>query len=103
MELRIGKTRLDALKSLALRTDLEEVRNLVILLIQTDKFGTSVAQALRIHSDYMRVQRSQRAEEAAAKLPIKLLIPLVFFIFPSLFTVILGPAIAQVYRIMSHH
>ena len=103
LELRIGKTRLDALKSLALRTDLEEVRNLVILLIQTDKFGTSVAQALRIHSDYMRVQRSQRAEEAAAKLPIKLLIPLVFFIFPSLFTVILGPAIAQVYRIMSHH
>lgn len=103
LELRIGKTRVDALKSLALRIDLEDMKNLVTLLIQTDKFGTSVAGALRIHSDYMRVQRAQRAEEAAVKLPVKLLLPLVFFIFPALFTVIIGPAMIQTYRVMLSH
>ena len=95
MELKIGKTRQSALKSLALRADLDEVSNLVTLLIQTDKFGTSVAGALRIHSDYMRAQRAQRAEEAAAKLPVKLLIPLILCIFPALFVVILGPIIIR--------
>ena len=98
-ELQIGKSLQGALKSLALRADLEEVSNLVTLLIQTDKFGTSVAGALRIHSDYMRVQRAQRAEEAAAKMPIKLLIPLIFCIFPALFVVILGPVITQLFQI----
>ncbi len=102
LELMMGKARVEALKSLAFRTGVEDVRNLVTLLIQTDRFGTSVARALKTHSDYMRIQRAQRAEEAAVKLPVKLLFPLIFFIFPSLFVVILGPAVLQTYRIFSH-
>lgn len=102
MEMKLGKPRRDALKSLALRTGMEDLDNLVALLIQTDKFGSSVAQALRIHSDTMRSQRQQRAEEAAAKLPLKLLIPMVLFIFPSLFIVILGPAVVRILEIFSN-
>lgn len=102
-EMRIGKTRRDALKNLARRTGVEDVNNLVTLLVQTDKFGTSVGQALRVHSDFMRVQRRQRAEEKAVKLPLKLLFPLIFFIFPSLFVVILGPALTQAYRMFYGH
>ncbi len=102
-EMKIGKTRRDALKNLARRTGVEDVNNLVTLLVQTDKFGTSIGQALRIHSDFMRVQRRQRAEEKAVKLPLKLLFPLIFFIFPSLFVVILGPALTQVYRMFYCH
>lgn len=102
-EMRIGKTRRDALKNLARRTGVEDVNNLVTLLVQTDKFGTSVGQALRVHSDFMRVQRRQRAEEKAVKLPLKLLFPLIFFIFPSLFVVILGPALTQAYRMFYSH
>lgn len=102
LELIIGKTRVEALKSLALRTDVEDVRNLVTLLIQTDKFGTSVARALKTHADFMRIQRAQRAEELAVKLPVKLLFPLVFLIFPSLFVIILGPAALTAYRIFFH-
>jgi len=98
LELRAGKLRRDALKNLALRTDLDDVRSLVTLLVQTERFGTSIAQALRVHSDSMRTKRFQRAEEIAAKLPVKLLFPLIFFIFPSLFVAILGPAILRVYR-----
>ena len=98
LELRAGKQRRDALKNLALRTDLDDVRSLVTLVVQTDRFGTSIAQALRVHSDSMRIKRYQRAEEVAAKLPVKLLFPLIFFIFPSLFVAILGPAIIRVYR-----
>jgi tight adherence protein C len=98
LELRAGKSRKDALKNLTLRTDLEDVNSLVTLLVQTDKFGTSVAQALRVHSDAMRVRRTQRVEELAAKLPVKLLFPTVFCIFPSLFLVILGPALLQAFR-----
>lgn len=98
-EMRLGKPRRDALKSLALRTGLEDMNNLVTLLIQTDRFGSSVAKALRVHSDTMRTQRQQRAEEKAAKLPLKLLIPMVLFIFPSLFVVILGPAVVQIFEI----
>jgi len=74
------------------------VSALVSLLIQTDKFGTSVAQALRVHSDSMRIRRYQRAEEVATKLPVKLLFPLVLFIFPSLFVILLGPAVIQICR-----
>ncbi|WKZ18818.1 MAG: type II secretion system F family protein [Candidatus Jettenia sp. CY-1] len=99
MEVRIGKSRTDALKSLSSRTDLDDMKSLVTLLIQTDKFGTSVAQALRIHSDTMRIQRYQMAEEKAAKLTVKLLLPLILCIFPSLFIVILGPALIQAFRI----
>ena len=88
------------MRNLAARTDVEDVRSLVTLLIQTDRFGTSVAQALRVHSDSMRTKRRQRAEEIAAKLPVKMLFPLVLFIFPSLFVVLLGPGAIQIYRVL---
>ena len=100
LELRAGKQRAEALRNLALRTDLEDVNNLMTLLIQTEKFGTSIGQALRVYSDSMRTKRRQRAEEMAAKLPVKLVFPLVFFIFPSLFIVILGPAAIRIVRIL---
>ncbi|MFO0752424.1 MAG: type II secretion system F family protein [Thermodesulfovibrionales bacterium] len=99
LELRGGKLRKDALRNLALRTDLEEVNGLTTLLIQTDRFGTRVAQALRVHSDAMRTKRYMRAEEVAAKLPTKMIFPLVLCIFPSLFITILGPAFIQLHRI----
>jgi len=98
MELRAGRTRRDALKSLSARTDLDDVNSLVTLIIQTDRFGTSVAQALRVHSDSMRTKRFQRAEERAAKIPTKLIFPLVLFIFPSMFIIFLAPPLIQVYR-----
>jgi tight adherence protein C len=98
LELRAGKQRTDALKNLALRTNLDEISSLTTLLVQTDKFGTSMADALRIYSESYRTQRYQRAEEVAAKLPVKMVIPLVFCIFPSLFLVILGPAAINIYR-----
>lgn len=92
LELRAGKSRREALKNLAMRIGLEDVNSLVAMLIQSDIFGTSIAQTLRIYADTMRTKRFQRAEEMAAKLPVKLLFPLVFFIFPTLLMVILGPA-----------
>ncbi|HSB30747.1 MAG TPA: type II secretion system F family protein [Candidatus Sulfobium mesophilum] len=100
LELRAGKPRAEALRNLAARTDLEDVTSLVTLLIQTDKFGTRVGQALRVHSDAMRTKRYQRAEEIAAKLPVKIVFPLIFFIFPALFVSILGPAIIRIYRVL---
>jgi tight adherence protein C len=100
LELRAGKQRADALKNLALRTNLDEIRSLTTLLVQTDKFGTSMADALRVYSDSYRTQRYQRAEEMAAKLPVKMVIPLVLCIFPSLFLVILGPAAINIYRVL---
>jgi tight adherence protein C len=98
-ELKAGKSRREALKNLADRIDLEDVKSLVTLLIQTERFGTSVAKALRVYSDTMRTRRFQRAEEMAAQIAVKLLFPLIFFIFPSLFIAILGPAIIQVIRL----
>ncbi|MBW2488945.1 MAG: type II secretion system F family protein [Deltaproteobacteria bacterium] len=98
LELRAGKQRQDALKNLAERTDLEEVNNLVTLLIQADKFGTNIANTLRVYSDSFRTERFQRAEEMAAKMPVKLIFPLILFIFPALFIVIIGPAIISIYR-----
>jgi tight adherence protein C len=98
LELRAGKERQEALRNLALRTNLEEINSLSTLLIQTDKFGTSMADALRIYSDTFRSQRFQRAEEMAAKLPVKLVFPLILFIFPSLFVVLLGPAAITIYN-----
>jgi tight adherence protein C len=100
LELRAGKQRAAALKNLALRTNLDEIRSLTTLLVQTDKFGTSMADALRVYSDSYRTQRYQRAEEMAAKLPVKMVIPLVLCIFPSLFLVILGPAAINIYRVL---
>ena len=100
LELRAGKSRRDALKDLAMRTDLQEVESLATLLIQTEKFGTNVAQALRVYSDMFRTKRYQRAEEIAAKMPIKMLFPLAFFIFPSLFVVLLGPAAINIFKVL---
>jgi tight adherence protein C len=100
LELRAGLPRPTALTNFAWRCDIPEVKSLVALLIQTDRFGTSVGQALRVHSDAMRTQRTQRAEELAGKLPVKLLFPLMFFIFPAIFIVILGPAVVQGMRIL---
>jgi tight adherence protein C len=97
MELRAGKGRADALRSLADRTTLDDVRSLTSILIQAEHFGTSVAEALRQHSDEMRTIRLQRAKERAAKLPVKLIFPIIFFIFPALFLVVLGPSVVRIY------
>jgi tight adherence protein C len=93
LEIRAGKPKQEALKNLAWRTDLEDLSNLTTILIQTEKFGTSIAQALRVHSDFMRTKRFQRAEEMAQKMPIKMIIPLALFILPMFFLITLGPAI----------
>ncbi len=98
LELRAGKSRQDALRNLALRTNIDAMNSLVTLLIQTDKFGTSVAKALRVFSDSFRTQRYQKAEEFAAKMPVKLVFPLILFIFPSLFVIIVGPAAIRIYE-----
>ncbi len=98
LELRAGFSREQALRNLSDRTDLDEIRNLIALLIQTDRFGTSVGQALRVHSDSMRMSRRMRAEEMAAKLPVKLMLPLILFIFPSLMVVIIGPGVIKLIR-----
>ena len=99
LELRAGKARMDALRNLALRTMSTEINNLVNLLIQTDQFGTSLVEALKVYSDSYRTKRFQRAEEIAAKLPVKLILPLGLFIFPCLLIVILGPALIQIYGV----
>jgi tight adherence protein C len=100
LELRTGASRQEALRNLAHRTDLEEVRNLVALLVQTDRFGTSIGQALRVHADAMRITRRLKAEELAAKLPVKLLLPLIFFIFPSIIIVTVGPAVIRMVTVL---
>lgn len=92
LEQRAGRPRGEAWKHMAERTGVDSVRNLVSMLIQAEQFGTSVAKILRVHSDTLRTQRVQAVEEAAAKTTVKLVFPLVFFIFPSLFLVVLGPA-----------
>ncbi len=100
LEMRVGKVRIEALRELANRTGVDDIKALVAMLIQTDRFGTSLAQSLRVHSDTMRTKRRQRAEEQAAKAPVKMVPPLVFFIFPALFVVILGPAVISMARQM---
>ena len=84
LELRAGKARAEALHNLADRTGVDDIRSLVTMLVQTDKFGTSVAQSLRVHSDTVRTKRRQRAEEAAAKTGVKMVFPLVLCIFPAI-------------------
>ena len=96
LELRAGKSRDEALKGLADRTGLEDVRSLTSILIQAEHFGTSVAAALREHATEMRSIRIQRAKERAAKLPVKMIFPILIFIFPALFLVILGPAAIRI-------
>lgn len=98
LELRAGRSREMALRNLALRTGVEEVASLVAILIQADRFGTSISGALRVYSDTLRTVRTQRAEEAAAKIALKLLFPLICFIFPSLLLVLLGPAFISISR-----
>lgn len=92
LELRAGKARSEALHNLAERTGVDDISSLVGMLVQTDKFGTSVAQSLRVHSDTVRTKRRQRAEEAAAKTGVKMVFPLVFCIFPAIWVVTIGPA-----------
>jgi len=92
LEQRAGVGRADAWRRLAERTDVDAVKGLTGLIIQVDQFGTSIARALRVHSDTLRTQRRQTAEEKAAKTAVKLVFPLVLFIFPSIFVVVLGPA-----------
>jgi tight adherence protein C len=98
LEMRAGKPRPEALRNLVERTGVDDIRSLVGTLIQTDRFGTSVAQALRVHSDSLRTERRQRAEEQAAKTTIKMVIPLVLFVLPSIIFVTLGPAVIQLIR-----
>jgi tight adherence protein C len=101
LEMRAGKPRPEALRNLTERTGVDDVRSLVGTLIQTDRFGTSVAQALRVHSDTLRTERRQRAEEAAAKTTIKMVPPLVVFVLPSIIFVTLGPAVIQLIRTLT--
>ncbi|SDG95071.1 MULTISPECIES: type II secretion system F family protein [unclassified Duganella] len=103
MEMRAGFTKERALRNLALRSGVEDVDTLVAMLIQSERFGTSMGDSLRIHSDNLRGKRSVLAEEAAAKIALKLLFPLVFCIFPTLMLVLIGPAAIQVYRMMQAH
>jgi len=101
LEMRAGKPRAEALRNLVERTGVDDIRSLVGTLIQTDRFGTSVAQALRVHSDSLRTERRQRAEEQAAKTTIKMVIPLVLFVLPSIIFVTLGPAVIQLIRTLA--
>ena len=98
LEMRAGKRRADALRHLADRTDEPELRKLVAILVQSDRFGTGVGEALRTHSDFMRVRRRQDAEERAAKVGCKLVFPIFFFILPSMLTVAAGPGLLQVFK-----
>jgi tight adherence protein C len=100
LEIRAGSDRQRALRNLAARTGVEEVETWVAMLIQTDRFGTSLAASLRVHSDMLRTKRRQRAEEAAAKVAVKLLFPLVLCIFPAILVVLVGPASIQIARIL---
>jgi tight adherence protein C len=98
MEARFGKGRADAMRDLGTRTGVDDIKTAVAMLIQTDRFGTDLARALRVHSETMRTKRRQRAEELAAKAAVKMVPVLVFFIFPAMFVVILGPALIMLMR-----
>lgn len=100
LELRAGKARPEALRNLADRTGVDDLSSLAAMLIQTDKFGTSVAQSLRVHSDTLRTKRRQRAEETAAKTGVKMVFPLVFCIFPAIWVVTIGPAAIKFVQVL---
>jgi tight adherence protein C len=100
LELRAGTARADALRNLANRTQVDDLASLVTMLVQTDKFGTSVAQSLRVHSETSRTKRRQRAEEAAAKTGAKMVFPLVFCIFPAIWVVTIGPAAIKFVQVL---
>jgi len=106
LEQRAGRPRADAWKHLAERTGVESLRNMVSMLVQSEQLGTSIAKTLRIHADTLRTQRVQAIEEQAAKTSVKLVFPLVFFIFPALFLVVLGPAVlimVDSFRALTNH
>ena len=100
LEQRMGVGREQALHHLALRCDVADMTSFVTMLAQAQRFGTNVADALRVQADTMRTLRRLRAEERTAKIPLKLLFPLIFFIFPSLMVVLMGPAMLSVYRVL---
>lgn len=100
LELRAGKARTEALRNFGERTQVDDVISLVAMLVQTDKFGTSVAQSLRVHSETSRTKRRQRAEEAAAKTGVKMVFPLVFCIFPAIWVVTIGPAAIKFVQVL---
>ena len=97
-ETRVGVSRVDALRSLAARTDVDDLNSFVLALIQADQFGVSIARVLRVQAEEMRIRRRQRAQERAFAAPVKLIFPLLIFIFPALFIVILGPAAITIYE-----
>jgi tight adherence protein C len=99
-ELRAGIPRENALKNLGARTGVQSVKSLIALMIQSEKMGASIAQSLRTHADFVRVKRAQRAEELAAKMPVKIIFPTLVCIFPAIFIVILGPAALQIYHVL---
>lgn len=101
MAIRAGTPRSQALMDLSERTGVADVRSLATMLIQTERFGTSIAHSLRVHAETMRTKRRQRAEEAAAKTTIKMIFPLALCIFPALFVVILGPAVISIVQTFS--
>jgi tight adherence protein C len=102
LEMRVGKSRIEALRELARRTGLDDIKSLVAMLTQTERFGTSISQSLRVHSDDLRTRRRQRAEELSAKTSVKMVPPLVLFIFPALLIVIIGPAALIIIRQFVH-
>jgi tight adherence protein C len=97
-EIRAGVSRMEAFQNFAQRTNVEDVQTLVTMILQTDRFGTSIAKALRTHADTSRTKRRQRAEERAKKVGVKLVFPLVFCVFPSVYMVCIGPAVIAIYR-----
>jgi len=100
LEMRSGFAKEKALRNLALRTGVEDINTFASMLIQADRFGTSIGASLRVMSDTLRTRRRMRAEERAAKIALKLLFPLIFCIFPALMTVLLGPAFIHIYRVL---
>ena len=97
-EIMVGLPRADALRNLYERTGLEDIKAFTAMMIQTEKFGTSISQSLKVFSDSLRTRRRQMAEEAAAKTTIKLVFPLVFFVFPAMFVILLGPAVITIFK-----
>jgi tight adherence protein C len=101
-EIRAGKPRDEALRNLGDRTGVDDVKSLVAMLVQTDRFGTSITESLRVFADSIRIRRRQRAEELVAKAAIKLIFPLLLFIFPALLIVLMGPALIRMYEVFSY-
>jgi tight adherence protein C len=95
-EVRAGSSRADAMRALETRTNVAEVRSFVLAILQADTFGVSIGRVLRAQADEMRIKRRQMAEERAQKAPVKMLIPMVFCIFPALFVIVLGPAVLKI-------